>query len=48
MKHNLAQAGPPLAKVLGLFTGAIPMRRSMIRFALHVCDLWGFSGWRDI
>ena len=41
MKHDLAQAGPPLAKLFGLFAGAIPMRRSMIRFALHVCDFFG-------
>jgi peptidoglycan/xylan/chitin deacetylase (PgdA/CDA1 family) len=41
MTHGIAQAGLPLAKMIGLFAGAMPMRRSMIRFALYVFNFLG-------
>jgi peptidoglycan/xylan/chitin deacetylase (PgdA/CDA1 family) len=41
MRHDLTQAGPPLAKLFGLFVGAKRMRRWMIRRALHLCNCLG-------
>jgi peptidoglycan/xylan/chitin deacetylase (PgdA/CDA1 family) len=41
MRHDVAQAGLPLAESFGLLAGATSMRRSMIRCALHLCDFLG-------
>ena len=42
MRHDVAQADLSLVTLWGLFAGAMPMRRWMIRLALHVCDCLGF------
>jgi peptidoglycan/xylan/chitin deacetylase (PgdA/CDA1 family) len=41
MKHNLAQDGLSLGPMIGLFAAAVPIPRSMIRFALYIIRLLG-------
>ena len=41
MRHDVAQADLSLVTLWGLFAGAMPMRRSMIQFALYICNFFG-------